>query len=106
MRRKGASESFKLLVIQKWIMAHTYYKDTDVPLTHHLLKTILKRAWTGKDSNVMRPSFVHAMEGMSPFLMLDLNEDQVATLNSENNLLASAMIVSVEDLRSQRKKSR
>ena len=84
-------------------MEHTYYKDTDVPLTHNLLKTILKRAWTGKDSNVMRPSFVHAIEGLSPFLMLDLNEDQVATLHSENNLLALATIVSVEDLQSHQK---
>ena len=101
---KGASESFKLLVIQKWIMAHTYYEDADVPLTHHLLNIILKRSWTGKDSNVLRPSFVHAMEGLSPFLMLDLDEDQVATLNSENDLLSSATLVSVDDLCSQKKK--
>ena len=99
----NTSDNYKMLVIRKWIMGNVFYDDADVPLTSSLLKMVIKRAWTGKDGNVTRPSLVHAMEGLSPFLMLDMSEDEVAQLNDEEDLIASASNVSVADLRSQRK---
>ena len=59
---------------------------------------IMKRSWTGKDENITPPYLLRAMEGLSPFLMLDLNEDQVATLNSEEDLISSVSVVSMADL--------
>lgn len=103
---KGTSEQYKLTIIQKHIMTNFFYEDADVPLTSPLLKMIMKRAWCGKDGNVTRPSLLHAMDGLSPFTMLDLNEDEVAMLNSEEDLITSASLVSVADLRLQRKKSK
>ena len=65
---------------------------------------VMKRAWTGKDGNINRFSLLHAMGGLSPFTMLDLNEDQVALLNDEQDLLKTASLVSISDLRVQRNK--
>ena len=101
---KANSEAFKAITLQKHVMATTYYDDAEVPLTGPLLKMILKRAWTGKDGNINRPSLIHAMDGLTPFAMLDLNEDQVAILNEEQDLLNTASLVSVSDLRGQRSK--
>ena len=101
---KGNSEAFKIMLLQKHIMATEYYDDAEVPLTVPLLKMVVKRAWTGKDGNITRPSLLHAMDGLTPFAMLDLNEDQVAMLNEEQDLLNSASLVSVVDLRGQRSK--
>ena len=72
---KGTSEHYKLTMIQKYIMANAFYDDADVPLTSPLLNMIMKRAWTEKDGNVTRPSLLHAMEGLSPFRMLNPNVD-------------------------------
>jgi len=60
---------------------------------------ILKRAWTGKDGKSIRPSLMHAMEGLFPFMMLDFNEDAVAQINDEDNLLNYASLVSIKDLK-------
>ena len=51
-----------------------------------------------------RPSLLHDMYGLSPFTMLDLSEDEVAMMNNEDYLITSASLVSVDDLRKQRKK--
>ena len=85
-------------------MENIYYDDADVPLTAPLLKMIMKRSWTGRDGNVTRPLIVQAMEGMSPFTILDLDGDQVALLNDKEDLINSASLVSVNDLRAQQKK--
>ena len=46
------------------------------------------------------------MDGLSPFTMLDLNEDEVALINDKQDLLNTAYLVSVEDLRLQQRKLR
>ena len=90
------------MLLQKHILATTYFDNVEVPLTASLLKMVVKRAWAGKDGNINRPSLLHAMDGLSPFAMIDLNEDQVAMLNEEQDLITSASLVSVADLRGQR----
>ena len=47
------------------------------------------------------PSLLHAMEGLSPFTMLDLSEDKEVLLNNEHDLITSASLVSVADLMQQ-----
>ena len=101
---KETSNPYKMTTIQKAIMTIVYYDDADVPLTAPLLKMIMKRSWTGRDGNVTRPLIVQAMEGMSPFTILDLDGDQVALLNDKEDLINSASLVSVNDLRAQQKK--
>ena len=46
---------------------------------------------------------LHAMEGLSPFTMLDLSEDEVDLMNNEEDLISSASVVSVANLRLQRR---
>ena len=82
-------------------MSKTFYDDSDVPLTAPLMKMIIKRSWTGKDGNMNIPSLLHAMDGLSPFTMIDLSKDEVVMLNNEDDLITSAYLVSVDDLRKQ-----
>ena len=63
----------------------------------------MNRSWTGKDGKINRPSLVHAMDGLSPFTVLELNKDEVALLNNEQDLLNTSSLVSVEDLRLQQR---
>ena len=82
-------------------MANSYFEDADVPMAAQLLKMIMKRAWTGKYVNINRPSLKHSINNLSPFTMLDLNEEEVTWINDEQYLIASASLVSVADLRVQ-----
>ena len=103
---KVTIKNYKSIIIHKFVMLNTFYDDADVPLTSPLLKMIIKRSWTGKDGNINRTSLLHAMEGFSPFTMLDLSEDEVALLNNEDDLTTSASLVGVANLRQQRKKQK
>lgn len=60
--------------------------------------------WVGKDGNINQPSLVHTMEGLSPFTVLNLNEDEVAQINDENDLLNCVSLVSIKDLKALRSK--
>mmetsp|Transcript_15051 Transcript_15051/g.17305 ORF Transcript_15051/g.17305 Transcript_15051/m.17305 type:complete len:184 (+) Transcript_15051:254-805(+) len=101
---KGMTDPYRQMIIPKFIMANTYFDASDVPLTSQLLKMVMKRARTGKYGNINTPFLLHAMDGLSPFIMLDLNEDQVALLNDEQDLLNNAFLVSVADLCGQQNK--
>ena len=85
-------------MIQKYVTANAFCNDADVMQTSLLLKMIMKRAWTRKDVNVIQPSLLHAMEGLPPFTMLNLNEDEAALLNNEEYLISSASAASVANL--------
>ena len=96
---KNTTDAYRHTIIRKWIATTIYYEDAEVPLTEPLLKMVHKRACVGKDGNVTRPSLLHAMEGLSPFMMLDLSEDEVATINNKADLIQRASLVSVQYLR-------
>ena len=87
-------------------MSNTFYDDSDVTPTAPLLNMIIKMAWTRKYGNINRPYLLNAMEGVSPFTMLDLSKNEVALLNNEDDLITSAYLVSVDDLRQQRKQQK
>ena len=87
-------------------MSNTFYDYADVPLTASFLKTIIKSSCTGKDGNINRPSLLYAMEGLSPFTMLDLSEDELELLNNGDDLTISASLVRVADLRQKRKQQK
>ena len=101
---KGMTESFKLTLIRKHIMATGYFDDADVPVTSTLLKNINKRNWLGKDGNIRRPSLLNATEGLSPFIVLDLDEDEVARLNDTEDALTRASAVTMQDISSLRQR--
>ena len=101
---KGTTDPYRQMIVQKYIMANTYFDDSDIPLTSQLLKMVMNRAWTGKDGNINLPSLMHAMDGLYLFTMLDLNEYQVALLNDEQDLLNTASLDSIANLRGQRNK--
>ena len=96
---KKGSENYKLTVIMKQIMNQSYYDDAEVPITRPLLKMILKRQWTGKDGNITRPSMATSSEGLSPFAVLDLDEDAVARINDADDALTRASLMTFQDLK-------
>ena len=79
---KVTSEHYKLIIIQKFVMSNTNYYDTDVPMTAPLLKIMIKRDWTEKYENINRRYLLYAMEGLSPFTMLDIRKYEVSLLNN------------------------
>ena len=83
------------------MMANKFFEDSDVPMTSQLLKMIIKQSWTLKYGKINWPSLVHAMDGLSPFTTLEINEDRAALINDEQYFLNTASLVSVEDLRLQ-----
>jgi hypothetical protein len=103
---KGTQESFKNLIIRKNIENNTMYDDAEVPLTAPLVKMISKRNWCGKESNTKRPSILNATEGLSPFIVLDLDEDEVAKLNYDDDAFNSASHTTVDDILRLRRKAR
>ena len=96
---KGTSDQFKLTIIRKHIMNNFRYDDAEVPLTAPLLKMISKRNWLGKDGNIRRPSILNALDGLSPFLMADLDEDEVARINDADDALSRASHTTVQDIK-------
>lgn len=87
---KKGSNNYKLTVVMKQIMNHSYYDDAEIPITRPLLKMILKRQWTSKDGNITRPSMATTKEGLSPFAVLGLDEDAVARINNADDALTRA----------------
>ena len=49
-------------------------------MTPQLLKKIMKCSWNGKDGNINHLSLVYSKDGISPFTMMDLNEDGVVLI--------------------------
>jgi hypothetical protein len=101
---KGMTESFRLRIIRKHIMSHVKYDDAEIPITATLLKNINKRNWLGKEGNIKRPSLLNASEGLSPFIVLDLDEDEVARINDTDDALTRASTVTMQDIASLKKK--
>ena len=95
---KNTTDTFRMQILRKQIMKSTFYDDADVPLTNTLLKMAVKRAWVGKDGNINKPSFVNAMDGLSPFVCASLDEDEVARINTQAEMIDSATSVTVQDL--------
>ena len=94
---KGMNDAFKLQIIRKHIMTHEFYEDAEVPLTNALLKMIVKRQWAGT-GNHRRPTVATALEGLSIFAMMDIEDDEVAQLNILEDALDTAKVTTVDDL--------
>ena len=95
---KNMNDTFRLQIIRDAISTTSYYDDAEVPLTSLLLKMIVKRSWAGKEGNIKKPSLTHAMEGLSPFTCAAIDDDEVAKINSHDELLDKATSVTVTDL--------
>ena len=42
---------------------------------------------------------MHANDGLSPFIVLDLNEDEVAHINKEEDALQAASLITLQDIK-------
>ena len=102
---KGTSDSYKKIIIRKHIMTNFCYEDAQVPLTNTILKMASKKNWLGNEANVDCPSLVNAGDGLSPFIVLDLDEDEVATMNAEEDALATASSVTPTELQASKRKA-
>jgi len=101
---KGMTDSYRMRLIRKHIMLHQKYDDAEIPITATLLKNINKRNWLGKDGNIKRPSLLNASEGLSPFIVLDLDEDEVTRINDTEDALTRASTVTMQDITNLKKR--
>ena len=80
-------------------MSTTQYDDAEVPLSAPLLKMAIKKNWVGKDSNITCPYLANSTDGISPFLVLDLTEYQVASINEDYEALNRASYFTLQDIK-------
>ena len=74
------------------------HHDYNTLLSAPLIKMSIKQNWVGKNSNITRPLLVNATGGLSPFLVMVLTEDQVASINKDDEALAQALYVTLQDI--------
>jgi hypothetical protein len=103
---KGMTDAYRSTVLRKHIMNNYRYEDAEVPLTNTILKMAIKRNWLGKEGNVDCPSLLNASEGLSPFLLMDLTEDQVAHLNYDEDAITDASSVTPSELKALKTKTK
>ena len=98
------SKAMKTQVVQKLLNQEMlYFDDAELYLTSAFIQSIVDRNWMGKDG--LRPSFITAMEGLSPFAMKSRSHDEIAKLNQELDIKNEATNKSMEELRKQRNKA-
>ena len=96
---KGTQDSFKKLIIHQNIKNNAIYNDSEIPLIAQLVKMISKRSWCGKESNTRRSSIIKATEGLvSPFIVSDLDKDEVAKLKYDTDAITATSDTTVEDI--------
>ena len=86
---KKLTEHAKNMIITNAINTMIRYEDAEVPITPALLKMIRKRDWTGQDTGKY-PAYANATKGLSPFALIDLSDDDVATMMTEYEALDQA----------------
>jgi hypothetical protein len=101
---KGMTATYQCMVVCNHISKHYRYEDAEVPITNNILKMAIKRNWMGKEGNVSAPSFTNSNEGLSPFLMVDLTEDEVAQVNDEDKALTTASNVTMGEIKAAKHK--
>ena len=103
---KNMNDNFRSTILRKQITTNFRYEDADVPLTNTILKMAVKRNWLGKEGNIDCPSLVNAGSGLSPFIVVDKTEDEVAEQNFGDDALQDASAVTPAELLAQQKISR
>ena len=80
-----------MTIIRNNITNKKNYDDVEVTLSVPLLNMAINRNWVGKDINTTRPFIFNSTKGLSPFLVIDLAEDQVASINKYNDALTQSL---------------
>lgn len=94
---KKLGKNFKLNFIRDAIEKTVVYEDAEVPITQVMLKQILEKNWLGKSGNVTRPSLTDAADGLSPFMVLDMDDEEVARINAHSDAMDIASLITVSD---------
>ena len=84
---------------RKHIMTTKHYDDAEVPLSAPMLKMAIKQNQVSKYSNITRLSLANTTKDISPFLVMDLTEDQVASINEYDEALTRASYVTLQDIK-------
>ena len=103
---KNMTDNFRSTILRKQITNNYRYEDAEVPLTNTILKMAVKRNWLGKEGNIDCPSLVNAGSGLSPFIVEDKTEDEVAEQNHDDDAINNASAVTPAELLAQQKHSK
>jgi hypothetical protein len=102
---KNMNDNFRSTILRKHITTNVRYEDAEVPLTNTILKMAVKRNWLGREGNIDCPSLVNAGSGLSPFIVVDKTEDEVAEQNFGDDAIHNASAVTPAELLAQQKRS-
>ena len=104
MSQKHISAAAKMLIVQKLLKGPYRYPDASIPCTYKLQQTIIERKWAGKDGGCGSPTLNTAMEGLSPFSMVYLDNEELSKLNEGVEFLSKAKSTTAVDLEKQKAK--
>ena len=79
------------------------FEDAEIPVYPELKKMILKRNWVGGEAGG-NPKYAYACYGLTPFAMLDLTEDQIATMELDQHFLRESSNVTPQDIKASKGK--
>ena len=100
---KHQDEKDKAQVISTAIGKCYVFDYAEVPLYPTLAKIIVNRYWTASDI-VKMAALVNAARFLSPFLVVDLTEEDVALIQQEHKNLINASLVSTSEVKATRTK--
>ena len=79
------------------------FEDAEIPVYPELKKMILKRNWVGGEAGG-NPKYAYACYGLTPFAMLDLTEDQIATMELDQHFLQESSSITPQDIKNSKGK--
>ena len=86
------------MIVAETLGGPTRFDYVEMQIYPELKKSILKRNWTGGEAGGI-PRYPYACYGITPFAMLDLNDDQVASMEMQHTTLAESSIITPSDIR-------
>lgn len=100
---KHQTDNDKDMIVANALTKQGRFEDHKITVHPELRATVRKRTWTGNEAGAV-PQYPQACYGITPFAMLDLTQDEVAILEYDHQIEASATTLTVNDLKGTKKK--
>ena len=101
--RKHQDDKDRDHIVAETLNGMARFEDADIPVYPELKKMILKRNWVGGEAGG-NPKYAYACYGLTPFAMLDLTEDQIATMEMDQHFLRESSTITPQDIKASKGK--
>lgn len=100
---KNQDDKDRDMIVAQTLSQSPRFDEAKIPIYPELKKMIMSRKWAGGEAGGT-PRYPYACYGITPFAMLDLNEDEIATLDLEDGYLQSATCTTPSDIKASKTK--